>query len=44
MTAIVSGVDAGAARAESRTAFILAWVLCLIFYFLQYALLRRRAS
>jgi len=38
MTAIAASDEAAAAREEPRTAFILAWVLCLIFYFLQYAL------
>jgi len=35
ITAIVQGV---ATREEPKTAFIVAWVLCLVFYFLQYAL------
>ena len=35
ITAIVQGVTT---REEPKTGFIVAWVLCLVFYFLQYAL------
>jgi len=38
MTAVATNAVATAKREDSRTAFILAWVLCLVFYFLQYAL------
>lgn len=38
MTAMVPCAEVTAKRDESKAAFIAAWVLCLIFYFLQYAL------
>ncbi|PNG24328.1 MFS transporter [Methylocella silvestris] len=38
MTAIAATIEAPARPEASRTAFIIAWALCLIFYFLQYAL------
>jgi MFS family permease len=38
VSSLILPAGAGAARAEPKTAFIVAWGLCLVFYFLQYAL------